>query len=84
MLTAVAIIASLVLVGWLIFRAVKQKLVRASTVTRGVAYVAAVFTYAYFLTMTIPDLVKIAVSIILGMILIVIAAYLQRRQQEKV
>jgi len=79
MLVAVAVVASLGFIGWLIFRAVKQKPVRAHTVTRAVAYVAAIYTFAFFLTMDIPQLVKIVVSIVLGALLIVLAALLQRR-----
>ena len=79
MLTAVAVLASLALIGWLIFRAVKQKPVKAHTISRGLAYAAGVFTFAFFLSMNIPELVKIVVSILLGMALIVLAAYLQRR-----
>ena len=78
MLTAVAVLASLVFVGWLIFRAVRQKTVNAHTVSRALAYVAGVFTFAYFLSMNIPELIKIVVSILLGMALIVLAAFLQR------
>ena len=79
MLTAVAVLASLAFIGWLIFRAVKQKPVKAHTISRGLAYAAGVFTFAFFLSMNIPELVKIVVSILLGMALIVLAAYLQRR-----
>ena len=78
MLTAVAVLASLVFVVWLIYRAVRQKTVNAHTVSRALAYVAGVFTFAYFLSMNIPELIKIVVSILLGMALIVLAAYLQR------
>jgi len=81
MLPAVAVLASLAFFGWLIFRAVRQKPVRAHTISRALAYVAGVFTFAFFLSMNIPELVKIVVSIFLGMILIVLAAYLQRRRQ---
>ncbi len=81
MLIVVAVLASLVFIGWLIYRAVKQKPVRAHTVTRVLAYVAGVFTFAFFLGMDIPQLVKVVVSIFLGMVLIVLAAYLQRRRQ---
>ncbi len=83
MLTAVAVVASLAFVGWLIFRAVKQKPVRAHTVTRGLAYVAGIYTFAFFLSMDIPQLVKILISILLGAALIVLAAYLQRRHPGK-
>jgi hypothetical protein len=80
-LTAVAVLASLAFIGWLIYRAVKQKPVRAHTVTRVLAYVAGVYTFAFFLAMDIPQLVKIVVSILLGAVLIILAAYLQRRRQ---
>ena len=82
MLIVVAVLASLVFFGWLIYRAVKQKPVRAHTVTRVLAYVAGIYTFAFFLSMDIPQLVKIMVSILLGAVLIVLAAYLQRRHQQ--
>jgi len=80
-LTAVAVLASLAFIGWLIYRAIKQKPVRAHTIIRSLAYVAGIYTFAFFLSMTIPQLVKVVVSILLGMVLIVLAAYLQRRHQ---
>ncbi|MFC1983709.1 hypothetical protein ACFLVO_01665 [Chloroflexota bacterium] len=82
MLTAVAVLASLAFIGWLIYRAVRQKPIRAHTVTRVLAYVAGIYTFAFFLSMDIPQLIKIVVSILLGAILIVIAAYIQRRRQQ--
>lgn len=71
-------------IGWLIYRVVKGKpfTLKAHTVTFGLACVAGVFTYAFFLGMDIPQLVKIVVSIFLGIALIVLAAYLQRRRQQ--
>jgi len=83
-LIVVAVLASLVFIGWLIYRAVKGKpfTLKAHTVTYGLACVAGVFTFAFFLGMDIPQLVKIVVSIFLGMALIVLAAYLQRRRQQ--
>ncbi len=83
MLTAVAVWASLAFIGWLIYRVVKQKPVRAHTITRALAYVAGLYTFAFFLSMDILQLVKVVVSILLGMVLIVLAAYLQRRQASK-
>lgn len=82
MLIVVAVLASLVFIGWIIYRAVKQKPIRAHTVTRVLAYVAGIYTFAFFLSMDIPQLVKIMVSILLGAVLIVLAAYLQRRRQQ--
>ena len=70
-------------IGWLIYRAVKGKpfTLKAHTVTYGIAVITGIFTYGFFLSMDIPQLVKILVSIILGMVLIVLAAFLQRRRQ---
>ena len=83
MLTAVAVLASVAFIGWLIFRTVRQKTVRAHTVSRALAYVAGVFTFGFFLSMDIPELIKIVISILLGIALIVLAALLQRRQPDK-
>ena len=83
MLPSVAVIASLVVIGWLIYRVVRGKPFKAHTLTYAVAIVAGVFTVAYFLSMNIPQLVKILVSILVGMALIVLGAYIQRRRQEQ-
>jgi len=81
MAIAAAVLASLAFIGWLIYRAVKGKPFKAYIITYAVACVAGVYTYAFFLSMDIPQLIKILVSILLGMALIVLAAYLQRRRQ---
>ncbi len=83
MLVTVAVLASLAFIGWVIYRAVKGKpfTFKAHAVTYGLACVAGVFTFAFFLGMDIPQLVKVVVSIFLGMALIVLAAFLQRRRQ---
>ena len=81
MATAIAVLASLVFIGWLIYRAARGKSIRAHTVAYGVACITGIFTLAYFLSMYIPELVKIVVSIILGIVLIILAACLQRRRQ---
>ena len=83
MVTAVAVLASLGFIGWLIFRAVKDKSVKAHFVSYGVAIVAGVFTYAYFLSLDFSQLIKIVASILLGIILIVLAALLQRRMANR-
>ena len=83
MATAVAVLASLAFIGWIIFRAVKDKAIKAHFVSYGVAVVAGVFTYAYFLSMDFPQLIKIVISILLGIILIVVGALYQRRQTGK-
>jgi len=83
MAMAVAVLAALAFIGWLIYRAVKGKPIKAHVVAYAVACVTGVFTLAYFLTMDIPQLIKIVVSILLGVVLIIVAAYLQRRQPSK-
>ena len=80
MVVAVAVLASLALIGWIVYRAVKVKSVKAHMVSYGVAVVAGVFTYAYFLSMDLTQLIKIVVSILLGIILIIVAALYQRRR----
>ena len=83
MLIAVAVLASLAFIGWLIFRAVKGKPFRAHTITYAIASLSGIYTFAFFLDMDIPQLVKVVVSILLGAALIVLAAYLQRRKVSK-
>jgi len=83
MLTTVAVLASLAFIGWLLFRVIRQQPVKAHTITRGLAYVAGIYTLAFFLGMDILQLVKVVVSILVGGVLIVLAAYLQRRQPDK-
>jgi hypothetical protein len=82
MLTAVAVIASLALIGWLIYRGVRQMPIRAHTIVRGIAYLTGLYTFAFFLTMDFPLLIKVVVSIVLGAVLIVIGATIQRRRSE--
>jgi len=76
----VAVLVSLAFIGWLIYRAVRSRPFKPHIVAYGVSCVAGIFTLAFFLSMDIPQLVKILVSILLGVALIVVAAYLQRRQ----
>jgi len=78
---AIAILASLAFIGWLIYRAIRGKTFKAHTVSYGLACVAGIFTLAFFFSMDMPQLVKIVVSILLGIALIVVAAVLQRRRQ---
>ena len=76
---AIAVMGSLALIGWLIWRAVKRKPIKAHVVSYILACIAGVFTFVFFLSMDLPEVVKILVSIILGGILIFIAAWFQRR-----
>lgn len=83
MLVTVAVLAALVVIGWLIYRVVRGKPFKAHTLAYAVAIVAGVFTVGYFLSMNIPQLVKILVAIVVGMVLIILGAYIQRRRQEQ-
>ena len=76
---AVAVIGSLAFIGWLIWRAAKRKPIKAHLVSYILACIAGVFTLTFFLSMDLPEVVKILVSIILGGVLIFIAAWFQRR-----
>jgi len=81
MLIAIATLLSLAFIGWLIWWAVKKKPVRVHMVMYLLSILAGVYTFAFFLTMDIPAIIKILVSIILGAISIFLAAWLQRRRQ---
>lgn len=76
---AIAVIGSLAFIGWFIWRAAKRKPIKAHLVSYILACIAGVFTFTFFLTMDIPEVVKILASIILGAVLIFIAAWFQRR-----
>lgn len=76
---AVAVLGSLAFIGWLIYRAIREKKLVAHIVSYGISLLAAVFTFGYFLSLDVPALIKIVVSIVLGVILIFIAASRQRR-----
>ena len=77
----IATFAILGFIGWLIYRAIKGRQVKAHHITYGIAVITGIYTYGFFLSMNILQPVKILVSIILGMVLIFMAAYLQRRHQ---
>jgi hypothetical protein len=79
MVVAIGILASLALIGWLIFRGVRDRSIKAHTVSYAVAIIAGVFTYAFFLSLDFSKLIKIVASILLGILLIVLAALYQRR-----
>ncbi len=81
MLAAVAVLLSLAFIGWLIWWAAKKKTFTAHTVMYLLSTLAGVYTLAFFLGMDIPRIIKVVVSIMLGVIFIFIAAYLQRRRE---
>ncbi len=79
MAVAVAILATLGFIAWFIVWAIKEGGIRAHSVSFGMAIIAAIMTYAYFLSMDLPQLVKILVSIILGITFIIVGAIFARR-----
>ena len=79
MITAIGIILSLVFVGWLIWRAAKRKPIKAHMAMYGLSCLTGVFTLAFFLSMDINKMVKILICVVLGGVLIYIAARLQQR-----
>ena len=79
----IATLAILGFIGWLIYRAVRGRQVKAHHITYGIAVITGIFTYGFFLSMNILQPVKILVSIFLGLALIIFAAYLQRRHPLK-
>ena len=82
-LVTLAVFASMGLIAWLIVRAVKQRSFSAHTVSYALAILAGVFSYAFFLSMDLSQLVKILVSILLGAALIFLAAYIQLRRRQR-
>ena len=81
MATTIAVLASLGFIGWIIYRAVRRKTIRAHTIVYAISIITGIFTYAFFLGMDIPQLLKIMLSIIVGVLLIFTAAYFERRRQ---
>jgi multisubunit Na+/H+ antiporter MnhE subunit len=79
----VAVLASLAFIVWFIFWAVREKSLKAHSVSFGVAVVAAILTYSYFLSMELPQFLKIIASIILGVVLIIIGGLYARRVAER-
>ena len=80
---AIAVLATLGFIAWIVVRAVKEKAVKAHFVSYGIAVVAGIFTYAYFLSLDFPQLIKIVASIILGILLIIFGALYQRRLADR-
>ena len=81
MLTLVAVLVSLAFIGWIIWRAARKKPIKAHLVSYALSCVAGIYTFAFFLNMDIPKMLKIVACIVIGGLLIFIAAWLQRREQ---
>ena len=76
---AIGILALLALIGWLSWRAAKKYTIKAYMIMYGLSGLAGIFTLAFFLDMDLPKIMKILVCIILGVALIFVAAWFQRR-----
>jgi hypothetical protein len=76
---AVAVVGALSFIGWLIWMGVRRKPIKAHLVSYVLSCIAGAFTFAFFLTMDVSKFVKILVSILLGAVLIFVAAYYQRQ-----
>ncbi len=81
MLTAITVLLSLAFIGWLIWWAVTRKPIKAHTLMYLLSTLAGIYALAFFLSMDIPTIIKVLVSILLGATLIFLAAYLQRQKQ---
>ncbi|MDP3879461.1 MAG: hypothetical protein Q8Q07_04040 [Dehalococcoidales bacterium] len=77
----IAVLAALAFLVWFVYRAVKNRQVKAHNIAFGISVLTGIFSYAFFLGMDIPQPLKILVSIFVGIGLIFFAAYLQRRRQ---
>ena len=81
MLNAIAVLLSLAFIGWLIWWAIRRKTFTAHTVMYLLSTLAGIYTLAFFLGMDIELIIKVIVCIVLGIGLIVLATFLQRRRQ---
>ena len=81
MLATVAVLLSLAFIGWLIWWAVRKKTFKAHTVMYLLSTLAGVYTLVFFLGMDIPRIIKVVATIILGVELIFLAGYLQRKRE---
>ena len=77
----IAVFAILGFIGWLIYRAIRGIQIKAHHIAYGISTITGIFTYGFFLSMDIAQPIKILLSIILGIGLIFLAAYLQKRRQ---
>jgi len=80
-MSVIAVILSLTFIGWLIWWAARKKPFKAHTVMYLLSTLAGVYTLVFFLGMDIPRIIKVVATIILGVTLIFLAAYLQRKRE---
>ena len=82
MFIALAIILAAGFVGWLIWRAVKGKQIRVHLVMYGLCALSGIYSIVFFMNMDVLTIAKVLTAIILGGVLISIAARQQRRKQQ--
>lgn len=80
MVQALAVLLSLAFFAWLIWMAARRRPIKAHMVMYALAWLTGMFTIGFFLSMNIPTMVKVLASIVLGAVLIYIAAKFQSRQ----
>lgn len=83
LLILLVVLAVIGFIIWLIIRTVKNQGIKAHNISYGLSIIAAVFTYGYILSLDFPILLKVIVSIFLGIILIIFGALYQRRRAVK-
>jgi tryptophan-rich sensory protein len=81
MLIPLAIVLSAGFVGWLIWRAVKKRPIKVHLVMYGLSVLTGILSIVFFMTMDLPTIAKVLSAIILGGVLIFLAARMQRRKQ---
>ena len=69
----IATFAVLGFIGWLIYRAVRGRQVKAHHITYGIAVITGIFTYGFFLSMNILQPVKIVIRMLCGLDLVLAA-----------
>jgi len=83
MLIALAVILAAGFVGWLIWRALKGKQIKIYLVMYGLSTLSGIYSIIYFMNMDVPTVAKVLTAIILGGVLIWIAARRQSQTQKK-
>jgi len=77
----ISVLGSLAFIAWMIFRAVREKSIKAHTVCYGIAVLTGIFTYGYFISLDFAWMLKVVVSIVIGVALIFAAAGIQQRSR---
>lgn len=83
MLTAIAVVLSLVFIGWLIWLAARKKPISAHFLMYMLSTLTGVYSLAFFFSMNIEIILKVLVSIVVGAFLIFLAASQQSKQPEQ-